>query len=45
MELHSFDGISPVAQAHDGAGAVFLGGPGADFQIGGRFFSSTISEW
>ena len=33
MELHAFDGMESMAQAHDGAGAVFFGSPGADFQI------------
>ena len=33
MELHAFHGELPVAQAHDGAGTVFLAGPGADFQL------------
>ena len=44
MELYSFDVVLLVAQAHDGAGAVFFGGPGADFELGGKIFSSTISE-
>jgi hypothetical protein len=38
MELHAFDGAMPVAQAHDGAGAVFFGGPGADLEFGGEIF-------
>ena len=38
MELHAFDGAMPVAQAHDGAGAVFFGGPGADLEFGGQVF-------
>ena len=38
MELHAFNGIAAVAQAHDGAGAVFLGGPGADLQFVGQIF-------
>src|SRR5579863_5379022 len=38
MELHAFDGMEAVAQAHDGAGAVFLGSPGADFQFRGQIF-------
>src|SRR6266567_6195738 len=33
MELHSLDLMEPVAQTHDGASAVFFGGPGADFQL------------
>ena len=38
MELHSLDRITAVTQAHDGAAAVFFGGPGADFQFGGQIF-------
>jgi len=38
MELHTFDCVLAVAQAHDGAGAVFFGGPGADFQFCGKIF-------
>src|SRR5271169_3810482 len=38
MELHALDGVAAMAQTHDGAAAVFLGGPGADFQFGGQIF-------
>ena len=38
MELHAFDGMMAMPQAHDGAGAVFLGGPGADFEFGWQIF-------
>ena len=38
MELHAFHGVLLVAQAHDGAGAIFFRGPGADFQFGGQIF-------
>ena len=37
MELHSLC-VPAVAQAHNGAGAVFFGGPGADFQFRGKIF-------
>jgi hypothetical protein len=33
MELHAFDGMVPVAQAHNRAVAIFFGSPGADFQF------------
>ncbi len=33
MELNSFDGKLSVAQAHDRAGTILFGGPGADFEI------------
>jgi len=33
MELHAFDGEFLVAEAHDGAGSVFVCGPGADFKF------------
>src|SRR5437764_9704007 len=33
MELHAFNRKPSVAQAHDGAGAIFFGGPGADLQF------------
>src|SRR5579864_7210393 len=38
MELDAFNVMAAVAQAHDGASAVFFGGPGADFQLGGQIF-------
>src|SRR5579862_6526442 len=38
MKLHAFDRILAMTQAHDGAGAVFFGGPGANFKIGGQIF-------
>src|ERR1700722_19807891 len=38
MELHSLDREAAMAHAHDGAGAVFFCGPGADFQFGGEIF-------
>src|ERR1700730_283199 len=36
MELHAFHWEAPVAQTHDRAAAVLLGGPGADFQFCGQ---------
>jgi hypothetical protein len=33
VKLHAFHRELLVAQAHDGAGSVFLGGPGAHFQL------------
>ncbi len=33
MELHAFDGEFFVAQAHDGAGSIFVCGPSADFKF------------
>jgi hypothetical protein len=38
MELDAFDEMLAMAQAHDGAGAIFFGGPGADFEICGEIF-------
>ena len=38
MELHAFNRVLPVPQAHDGACAVFLGRPGADFQLWRKAF-------
>ena len=44
MELHALDPKLSMAQAHDGPGAIFFGGPGAYFQFAGKSFSSTIRE-
>ena len=38
MKLHSLDRKLPVAQAHDGAGSIFLRSPGADFQFRRQIF-------
>jgi hypothetical protein len=38
MELHTFYPMAAMAQAHDGAGAVFFSGPGADFQFSRQIF-------
>ena len=38
MELDALDFVVAMAETHDDAGAVFLGGPGADFEFGGQIF-------
>jgi hypothetical protein len=38
MKLHALDWVASMAQAHDGAGAVFFGCPCADFEFRRQVF-------